>query len=119
MDAISRDVHAGPQPALSTETARRLSGELVISTHPSPDRTSGTVAIKLSLIILHLTEPAGTVAIKLSLVILHPTELAGTVAIKLSLINFIPLVNSPRAGINCYDNTHSWQVWPLPEYDPT
>ena len=39
MDAISRDVHAGPQPALSTETARRLSGELVISTHPSPDRT--------------------------------------------------------------------------------
>ena len=39
VDAISRDVHAGPQPALSTETARRLSGELVISTHPSPDRT--------------------------------------------------------------------------------
>ena len=31
--------------------------------------------------------------------------------------DFIPLANSPRVGVNCYDNTHSWQTWPLPEYD--
>ena len=33
--------------------------------------------------------------------------------------DFIPLANSPRAGVNCYDNTHSWPAWPLPEYGPT
>ena len=31
--------------------------------------------------------------------------------------DFIPLANSPRVGVNCYDNTHSWQTWPLPGYD--
>ena len=31
--------------------------------------------------------------------------------------DFIPLANSPRVGVNCYDNTHSWAAWPLPEYD--
>ena len=30
----------------------------------------------------------------------------------------IPLTNSPRSGeANCYDNVHSWQGWPLPEYE--
>lgn len=32
--------------------------------------------------------------------------------------DFIPLTNSPRSGeANCYDNVHSWQGWPLPEYE--
>ena len=31
--------------------------------------------------------------------------------------DFVPLVNSPRVGVNCYDNVHSWSSWPLPEYD--
>ena len=31
--------------------------------------------------------------------------------------DFIPLANSPRVGIDCFDNTHSWRTWPLPEYD--
>ena len=32
--------------------------------------------------------------------------------------NFIPLANSPRVGANCFDNTHSWETWSLPEYPP-
>ena len=32
--------------------------------------------------------------------------------------DFVPLTNSPRSGdANCYDNVHSWQGWPLPEYE--
>ena len=31
--------------------------------------------------------------------------------------DFIPLASSPRVGIDCFDNTHSWRTWPLPEYD--
>ena len=31
--------------------------------------------------------------------------------------DFIPLPNSPREGVNCYDNVHSWKSWPLPHYD--
>ena len=30
---------------------------------------------------------------------------------------FLPLPNSPREGIDCYDNVHSWQAWPLPDYN--
>ena len=31
---------------------------------------------------------------------------------------FILLANSPRSeDANCYDNVHSWQGWPLPEYE--
>ena len=30
--------------------------------------------------------------------------------------DFLPLPNSPREGIDCYDNVHSWQAWPLPDY---
>ena len=28
---------------------------------------------------------------------------------------FLPLPNSPREGVNCYDNVHTWNSWPLPE----
>ena len=32
--------------------------------------------------------------------------------------DLIPLTNSPRSGdANCYDNVHSWQGRPLPEYE--
>ena len=31
--------------------------------------------------------------------------------------DFLPLPNSPREGVDCYDNVHSWQSWPLPDYD--
>ena len=32
--------------------------------------------------------------------------------------DLILLTNSPRSGeANCYDNVHSWQGWPLPEYE--
>ena len=29
--------------------------------------------------------------------------------------DFIPLPNSPREGVNRYDNVHSWRAWPLPD----
>ena len=31
--------------------------------------------------------------------------------------DFIPLPNSPREGVNRYDNVHSWRAWPLPDDD--
>ena len=31
--------------------------------------------------------------------------------------DFRPLPNSPREGVNCYDNVHSWKAWPLPDDD--
>ena len=27
---------------------------------------------------------------------------------------FLPLANSPREGVDCYDNVHTWRAWPLP-----
>ena len=30
--------------------------------------------------------------------------------------DFLPLPNSPREGVDCYDNVHSWHSWPLPDY---
>ena len=29
--------------------------------------------------------------------------------------DFCLLPNSPREGVNCYDNVHSWKAWPLPD----
>ena len=29
----------------------------------------------------------------------------------------LPLPNSPREGVNCYDNVHTWKAWPLPDGD--
>ena len=31
--------------------------------------------------------------------------------------DFCLLPNSPREGVNCYDNVHSWKAWPLPDED--
>ena len=32
-------------------------------------------------------------------------------------VAIVPLPNSPREGVNCYDNVHSWRTWPLPDDD--
>ena len=31
--------------------------------------------------------------------------------------DLVPLPNSPRVGVNCYDNVYSWGSWPLAESD--
>ena len=31
--------------------------------------------------------------------------------------DLVPLPNSPRVGVNCYDNVSSWGAWPLSESD--
>ena len=31
--------------------------------------------------------------------------------------DLIILPNSPREGVNCYDNVHSWRTWPLGDYE--
>ena len=31
--------------------------------------------------------------------------------------DLVPLPNSPRVGVNCYDDVHSWGSWPLAEPD--
>ena len=30
-------------------------------------------------------------------------------------LDVFTLPNSPREGVNCYDNVHSWRTWPLPD----
>ena len=31
--------------------------------------------------------------------------------------DLVPLPNSPRVGVNCYDNVYSWGSWPLADSD--